>query len=191
MSVHTPHGVSLCVVDPNSVDYDSILHQAVAAEIAIRFFGRAGEALRPETDDEWLWIVNARLPDLSGFELCEMLRRPPRAGSIVCIVSDEYSPEDERRARCSGASVYTGKPLPSCFVSNWLASLGPRASPLFLPTPAVASDAAAVLPPRSEGSRRSTVAARMPRRSSTPGSTTTTTGSSPCEYSLSRTDRST
>lgn len=191
MSAAPPHGATLCVVDPNSVDYDGILRQAVAAEIAIRFFGRAGEALRPETDDEWLWIVNARLPDLSGFELCEMLRRPPRAGSIVCIVSDEYSTDDELRARCSGASVYTGKPLPACFVTNWLESLVPRAGPLFLSTPAVAANAAAELPPRSEGSRRHIVAARKPRRSSPPGTTTTTTGSSPCEYSLLRNDRAT
>ena len=191
MAVTTSHGGSLCVVDPNSADYDNILRQAVAAEVAIRFFGRAGEALRPETDDEWLWIVNARLPDLSGFELCEMLRRPPRAGSIVCIVSDEYSADDELRARCSGASVYTGKPLPACFVSNWLAALVPRAGPVILPTPVAASEAATVLPPRSEGSRRPIVAARMPRRSSPPGTTTTTAGSSPCEYSLLRNDRST
>ncbi|MBX3414904.1 MAG: hypothetical protein KF708_19625 [Pirellulales bacterium] len=190
MSATFPRGLSLCIVDPRSTDYDDLIRLAQATALVVRFFARAGEALRRETDDERLWMVNVDLPDLSGFELCEMLHRPPRIGSIVCLVSEGYSADDERRARCCGASIYTGKPVPASFVTHWIASLVPRAGPLILSTPAATSETAVVLPPRSEGSRRHLVAARRPRRSSTPGTTTTPFRTPPCDYSPSRTNDS-
>lgn len=163
---------SICVVDPRTSDYDAVETLATAAALAVRYFGRAGEALRGETHDDWLWILNAHLPDMSGFELCEMLRRPPRVSSVVCIVSDNYSADDERLARASGASVYTSKPLPGGFLACWIASLVPRASPALTPSSAARHSPAVDLTPRSEGSRCGLVAERTPRRlTSSPGIT--------------------
>jgi DNA-binding response OmpR family regulator len=167
---------SLCVVDTQPGDYDGVEALAAAATLTVRYFGRAGEALRGETDDDWLWIINARLPDMSGFELCEMLRRTPRAGYVVCVVSDDYSADDERRARASGASVYTGKPLPGGFLACWLESLVPRAGPYAPFSPAVAHVQAADSTPRCEVSSCGVVAARTPRHLSPPGITTSNFG---------------
>lgn len=159
---------SICVVDPHPGDYDGLENVAANTALVVRFFARAGEALRGETDDDWLWIINARLPDMSGFELCEMLRQTPRAGCVVCVVSDEYSVEDEKHARVSGASVYTGKPLPGGFLACWIESLVPRAGPNITPPSAAFHLQAADSTPRSEGSRCGLVAERTPRRLSLP-----------------------
>ena len=55
-----------------------------------------------------LWVINTRLPDMSGFTLhetlCEQLSAPP-----AVIISDEYELEDERRACCGGAILYLCK----------------------------------------------------------------------------------
>jgi len=55
-----------------------------------------------------LYLVNALLPDMSGFDLFEMLRdRIPTAR--VFIVSDSYNDEDERLACRCGADLYVCK----------------------------------------------------------------------------------
>ena len=102
---------TICVVDSAREDYESLIAAAPREGATVAFFDNAGEALRvaPRVKPE-LWIVNIELPDMSGLELQEMLRaRCP--GVPVCLVGDTYAPEEEIRARISGATMYFCKPI--------------------------------------------------------------------------------
>ena len=55
-------------------------------------------------------IINVELPDLSGFDLVEMLRPIPK-GTAVFLVGDQYALEDELRALRLGVGSYLCKPL--------------------------------------------------------------------------------
>ena len=69
--------------------------------------GRAAiQFARPSCAD--LWMVNVRLPEMSGFDLLEILRERA-AGTPVFVVGDHYNPEDERRACRHGAALYLCK----------------------------------------------------------------------------------
>jgi CheY-like chemotaxis protein len=65
-----------------------------------------------------LWVVHLSLPDMSGLELCEMLRA--RLGRpVIYVVGDEYRPEDERAARARGASLFGCKPVQAWWFEPW------------------------------------------------------------------------
>lgn len=55
-----------------------------------------------------LWIVNCRLPDMSGFDLVEMLRDLPVCG-VQFLVGNRYDADEERRACACGAGLYLCK----------------------------------------------------------------------------------
>lgn len=75
------------------------LHFLTSARAAIQF-GRPGYA--------GLWMVNVRLPDMSGFELLDALR--DRIGEKpVFMVADRYDADDERRACLQRAALYVVK----------------------------------------------------------------------------------
>lgn len=119
--IFSPKKSSICVVDPRPADYDAVVARAVGEDAEVVFAGSAREALRLRPEAPEMWVVNCELPDLSGLELLDMLRgRFPQ--TPVCMVSDEYRPEDELAARSRGASMYLCKPL----VAEWL--LEPRMS---------------------------------------------------------------
>lgn len=112
---------SICVVDARPADYDAIVARAEREDAEVSFASSAREALRLRPANPEMWVVNCDLPDLSGLELLDMLRsRFP--DTPVCMISDEYRPEDEIASRCRGASMYLCKPL----VPDWL--LEPRMS---------------------------------------------------------------
>jgi DNA-binding response OmpR family regulator len=71
--------------------------------------GRAALGWTPSIDAK-LWLIRTKLPDMSGFELIEMLSDRLRH-SVTCLVGDRYRVEEERRARCLGVSLYVGWPL--------------------------------------------------------------------------------
>ena len=93
---------SVYVVDGRPADYAEIRHEAHDDRLDIEVFRSGREALRKNPDKgPELWVVNMRLPDMSGTDLLTMLRwRYP--GVPVVLVSDEYLAEDEIRARSSG-----------------------------------------------------------------------------------------
>ncbi len=106
------------VVDSHPDDYQGICQRATDDGLNLQLFNSGRDALRKDpAQAPELWVVNMRLPDMSGTDLLSMLRwRYP--GVPVVLVSDSYRAEDEISARCSGAELYLSKPLQS----EWLAS---------------------------------------------------------------------
>ena len=115
---------TICVVDSQRDDYASLVRAAPQENAKIAFFDNARAALRAggraEVD---VWVVNMDLPDMSGLDLQEMLRsRHP--GVPVYLVGETYAPEDEIRARSSGAAMFFWKPVQS----EWLLGTMPAAA---------------------------------------------------------------
>jgi DNA-binding response OmpR family regulator len=83
--------------------------------------GSGAEALRlAHTRSVDLWVVNTELPDLSGFELCEMLKSQHRQRT-VCLMADAYSPQAERAAFAARATMFGCKPQLAAWIETWLA----------------------------------------------------------------------
>lgn len=102
---------SILVVDPRQMDYDWLIRRVVASQGQVRFLATGRAALRQGHDPAAdLYLVNVRLPDLSGCDLVEMLRPFP-PGAAVFLVADGYAVEDEVRALTLGVNGYLCKPL--------------------------------------------------------------------------------
>ena len=80
-------------------EYGWHVHFLTGGRAAIQF-------ARPSSAD--LWMINVRLPEMSGFDLMEIVRdRVP--GVPVFLVADQYDSEEERRACRYGAALYLCK----------------------------------------------------------------------------------
>ena len=106
------------VVDPRPDDYALLLG---AAGVGLQFqFGGDGEQavrVRPSTTNV-LWLVNTVLPDMSGFELYQLLAE--RDGRpTVYLVGDQFQREDELRAITLGAALYATKPPRLDWLTEW------------------------------------------------------------------------
>ena len=99
----------IVVVDSRPRDYDELaslagewqwhLHFLTTARAAVTFLRRARADL---------WMINARLSDMSGFTLYEILREQV-AGASTIIVSDQYDAQEERLTCGGGAILYVCK----------------------------------------------------------------------------------
>jgi DNA-binding response OmpR family regulator len=104
------HLDDLIVVDANLNDYAGLLTEICRYELRVRLFSTGEDALRVAgARHATLWVVNIRLPDMSGISLLRLIRRRLRRSSIV-IAGDTYSEEDELAARSAGATAYMCKP---------------------------------------------------------------------------------
>jgi DNA-binding response OmpR family regulator len=72
-------------------------------------------AMRHLTDGGFdLICLDLMLPDLSGLQICESIRRSPRHGKVpILVLSARALPEDRAHAEQAGASAYLVKPF------NW------------------------------------------------------------------------
>ncbi len=108
--------LSIVVVDPCPADYLAALPEPQPG-VWWQFITCARHALRTaRVRAVDLWVVNTRLPDMSGLDLCRMLRDQERAA--VYLVADRYSPDEERAARLCGAALFVCKPP----IAQWLAA---------------------------------------------------------------------
>ena len=97
---------TICVVDPQAEDYLGWDATAEANGARFQIVASAAEALRfARTNRVDLWVVNAELPCLSGYELCGMLKSQ-LASATVLLVADEYSEAAERRAWSQRATMF-------------------------------------------------------------------------------------
>jgi DNA-binding response OmpR family regulator len=106
----------LIVIDANSNDYDRLVDELGLVDMRINLFSNGEEALRATSAGaSTVWIVNIRLPDMSGISFLALVRRRTRQCSVF-LVGDDYSAEDELAARLAGATAYLCKPASA----SWL-----------------------------------------------------------------------
>jgi DNA-binding NarL/FixJ family response regulator len=79
--------------------YNWNLHFLTTGAAALHFAPRGHPAL---------WMINVRLPDMSGFDLVEMLRDEGVPGRVFAV-ADEYRAADESQACRYGADLYLCK----------------------------------------------------------------------------------
>lgn len=107
------------VVDSHLEDYFSIVAELEVRHARIALFETGEEAVRtsgalPST----LWMVNMRLPDMSGIGLLTLVRRRFRRSNIF-LIGDFYEAEDELAARTAGATAYVCKPATAAWLDSY------------------------------------------------------------------------
>jgi DNA-binding response OmpR family regulator len=63
-------------------------------------------------------MVNVHLPDISGFDVVEMLRPESRHAHFFCI-DDAYAVEKEIRSHLLNAAAYLCKPVQPEWITAW------------------------------------------------------------------------
>lgn len=123
----------IVIVDSSCDHYGDFVRAAQAGEVGIHFCvdGRSAVRLARRFRAD-AWIVASELPDMSGYDLVDMLTPhvlqggvdPLRSGSRISldhvgeglrsgifIVSDSYRLEDEQRALASGVAGFLVRPV--------------------------------------------------------------------------------
>ena len=101
----------IVVVDSRPVDYVTFAPWAKENDIEFRFLScglnalRMARAVKPAQ-----WIINVELPEMTGFDLLEMLRVTIEEPWVV-MVADQYQPQNELRSAELNASFFACKPL--------------------------------------------------------------------------------
>ena len=123
----------IVVVDPDRAGYNAIAATAENDGTSVHFLagGRAALRLNP-IGGVALWLINVELPDMSGFDLFEMLRERLDEGTAVCMVAATYRVEEELRACRAGATMYVCKPLEATWLQKWLGPAAGRPAPAML-----------------------------------------------------------
>jgi DNA-binding NarL/FixJ family response regulator len=99
----------IVVADPRPHDYHELAALAGRYGWHVHLLTSASATLRlARSTTAALWMVNTRLPDMSGFDLLEMIREQ-LSSARVFIVADRYNPEHESRACRIGAAFYVCK----------------------------------------------------------------------------------
>jgi DNA-binding response OmpR family regulator len=106
------------VVDANCDEYDALITALRAQHAQIQCFSTGGDALRGMSAFRaTLWLVNIRLPDMTGVGLLKLIRQRMAPCGVI-LVGDDYSPEDEFAARAAGATAYVCKPASVTWVKG-------------------------------------------------------------------------
>jgi len=99
--------IAIAITDPHPWDYADLLHNLAKEADCLAFASNVRAALALQFAQTW--IVHTTLPEMSGFEFCEMLlSRFPR--NRIVMIDDVYQAENELRARSNGA-MYACKPI--------------------------------------------------------------------------------
>lgn len=111
MTMTDPSLDDVIVVDAISDDYRQLIGELGGDAVRSTVYTTGEDALRSGSASAYtVWIVNIRLPDMSGISFLRHLRRRAVHGHVL-LVSDVYSAEDERVARSAGATAYLCKPV--------------------------------------------------------------------------------
>lgn len=126
----------LIIVDRQPADYVKLLHEAEANLLDVYFFSSGEAALRATcASSSTLWMINTRLPDVAGVDLLQELTRRSHK-SVVYLVGDSYSPQEEVAARTAGATFYVCKPASVAWLHGYyprVRSPAIRAGPKYCP----------------------------------------------------------
>jgi DNA-binding response OmpR family regulator len=125
---HRTH--SVCVVDARAEDYSDWDFVARQTGVRLHFVADASQALRlARTQSVDLWVINTQLADLSGFELCGLIKGQASRGSVY-LVSDHYSADEERAAWQARADVFGCKGAHDGWLAQWITRRCQRTSGL-------------------------------------------------------------
>ncbi len=109
--------VTVAVVDPRPGDYAGLLEEVRTSPLRAKWLYCGRDALRLSPFPA-LWIVNVTLPDMSGLDLCAMLRTQSPSPTVY-MLTDKYRPADERAAWLAGASLFSPKPALAARLDRW------------------------------------------------------------------------
>jgi DNA-binding response OmpR family regulator len=103
--------MTVVVVDQRPDDYADLLNATQGANVRWQFVSNGREALHlAHTLPVDLWMVNDYLTDMSGLEVCALLKscldQP-----VIYMVTDKYSQAIEREARICGVALFGCKPV--------------------------------------------------------------------------------
>ncbi len=111
MNRNGKQNVTVGVVDGDSDYHAGLLPMSIRSRTPFRFYQTAREVLRRSvTEKNSFWLISVDLPDMTGFDLFEMLRDGLQRAP-VCLVGRRYRPEDELRTYRAGAAMYACKPV--------------------------------------------------------------------------------
>ncbi len=108
MTVFLTSQSHIVVVDPRPHNYHELAALASHNGWHIHLLTNASATMRlARSTHVALWMINVRLPDMSGFDLLEMIR-DQLADARVFVVADCYNAEHEARA-CRFGAFYVCK----------------------------------------------------------------------------------
>src|SRR3989304_818836 len=111
--------MTVAVVDQHADDYADLLNSTQKSSIHWQFVSTGHEALRlARMQPVDLWMVNTQLPDMSGLDLCTMLKSQLVLG-VIYVVTDEYNEQIEREARICGATLFGCKPVQPGWIDHF------------------------------------------------------------------------
>jgi CheY-like chemotaxis protein len=113
--------LTICVVDPRQDGCPVVPDSMKLVRV-----GSAAEALRlARAGRVDCWVVSAHLPDMTGCELCELVRiHSPQAP--VLLVADMYSAELERAAYRARATSFAARPAQVGWLAAWTTGQAPQ-----------------------------------------------------------------
>jgi DNA-binding response OmpR family regulator len=112
-----PKTLTITVVDQCFDDYANLQNDMREAAIRWNFVSTGHDALhlvRIQPVD--LWLINIQLPDMSGLDLCSMLKN--QADCVIYLVTDCYNEKIEREARIRGAALFVCKPAQAEWIDH-------------------------------------------------------------------------
>ena len=116
------------IVDPKADDYNCLADLVESGSIRWTITSSGASSLRlvPSHRDA-LWLLNTELPDMTGFDLLEMMRSMAPELTIF-IVDDTYHPERETQALQLSAARYLCKPVHRDWITGWRGLVNPAAT---------------------------------------------------------------
>jgi DNA-binding response OmpR family regulator len=141
--------VMVAIVDRNAMDYDDLLSVPECSDLNVCFLSHGNDALHlARSCTVNLWLINATLSDMSGFDLAKMVRRLS-PGARIFIVSDDYNMDDELRTLSLGMTKYLCKPVEASWIFSWIHHVRGAKKPIFAfssPVAQASPDAAVLFP---------------------------------------------
>jgi response regulator RpfG family c-di-GMP phosphodiesterase len=116
---HFLKALTIAVVDRRFDDYADLQNDMREDFICWRIVSTGNDALhlsRIQPVD--LWMINIQLPDMSGLDLCSMLKS--QLDSVIYMVTDSYDEKQERDSRIRGAAMFECKPPQAKWIDRLL-----------------------------------------------------------------------
>jgi FixJ family two-component response regulator len=102
---------SLIIVDPCPEDYAPLSRLAQQRGLCVSHYQGGNELLEQGVPaSAFCWLINFELPDMSGVELCNVLKAR-LLRSVVFVVANDYDTGVEIAVLSSGLAQFTCKPL--------------------------------------------------------------------------------